>query len=87
MRAAEHLSSNLKALRQQRGLTQERLSEAAGIPRATYMDHPFQIIQGAGDDDILVAYEYASANRVINMEEVGIPPIDIPRLRYIEANR
>jgi hypothetical protein len=46
-----------------------------GIPRATYMDHPFQIIQGAGDD-ILMVYEYASANRVINMEEVGIPPID-----------
>ena len=46
-----------------------------GIPRATYMDMPFQIIQGDGDD-ILMAYEYASANRVINMEEVGIPPID-----------
>lgn len=46
-----------------------------GIPRATYMDHPFQIIQGAGDD-ILMVYEYASANRVINMEEVAIPPID-----------
>ena len=46
-----------------------------GIPRATYMPHPFQIIQG-NDDDILMAYEYASANRVIHMEEVGIPPID-----------
>ena len=46
-----------------------------GIPRATYMDYPFQIIQG-NDDDILIAYEYASANRVIHMEEVGIPPID-----------
>lgn len=46
-----------------------------GIPRATYMDHPFQIIQGSGDD-ILMVYEYASANRVIHMEEVGIPPID-----------
>lgn len=46
-----------------------------GIPRATYMPHPFQIIQG-DNDDILVAYQYASANRVIHMEEVGIPPID-----------
>lgn len=46
-----------------------------GIPRATYMDFPFQIIQG-NDDDILMAYEYASANRVIHMQEVGIPPID-----------
>jgi hypothetical protein len=46
-----------------------------GIPRATYMPFPFQIVQGDGDD-ILMAYEYASANRVVNMEEVGIPPID-----------
>ena len=46
-----------------------------GIPRATYMPHPFQIVQ-SGDDDILFVYEYASANRVINMGEVGIPPID-----------
>lgn len=46
-----------------------------GIPRATYMDHPFQIIQG-NNDDILMVYEYASANRVVHMQEVGIPPID-----------
>lgn len=46
-----------------------------GIPRATYMSYPFQIIQG-NDDDILMVYEYASANRVIHMQEVGIPPID-----------
>ncbi|WAT18914.1 hypothetical protein OZN62_04910 [Aurantiacibacter sp. MUD11] len=46
-----------------------------GIPRATYMPYPFQIVQGDGDD-ILMVYEYASANRVIHMQEVGIPPID-----------
>ena len=37
-----------------------------GIPRATYMPHPFQILQTASND-ILMAYEYASTNRVINM--------------------
>lgn len=46
-----------------------------GIPRATYMNYPFQIVQG-DNDDILVAYEYASANRVIYMRETEIPPID-----------
>jgi len=46
-----------------------------GIPRATYMNYPFQIIQGDGDD-MLIVYEYATANRVIHMQEVGIPPID-----------
>jgi hypothetical protein len=46
-----------------------------GIPRASYMDHPFQIIQG-DNGDMLFAYQYASANRVIHMGPVGIPPID-----------
>jgi hypothetical protein len=38
-----------------------------GIPRATYLPHPFQIIQG--DEDILFAYAFASANRNIYMTE------------------
>jgi hypothetical protein len=37
-----------------------------GIPRATYMPYPFQIVQSA--KVILMSYEFASANRVINME-------------------
>jgi hypothetical protein len=46
-----------------------------GIPRATYMPYPFQIVQG-GNDDLLMVYEYANANRVIEMRDVEIPPID-----------
>ena len=46
-----------------------------GIPRATYARGlPFQIIQGGGD--ILIAYEYDSANRVIQVGPIGVPPID-----------
>ena len=37
-----------------------------GIPRQTYMPYPFQIIQTPAS--ILMAYEYASSNRVINMD-------------------
>jgi hypothetical protein len=47
-----------------------------GIPRATYMNYPFQIIQGGGGGDILIAYEYASANRTIHMSDHEIAPID-----------
>ncbi|MEO6388592.1 MAG: hypothetical protein ABIT16_12055 [Croceibacterium sp.] len=46
-----------------------------GIPRATYLPYPFQIVQG-GNDDMLFVYEYANANRVIEMRDVEIPPID-----------
>lgn len=45
-----------------------------GIPRATYMPYPFRIIQGVGD--ILFAYEFASANRVVHMGEQVDSPID-----------
>jgi hypothetical protein len=36
-----------------------------GIPRATYMPYPFQIVQSP--KGILFVYEYASANRLVNM--------------------
>ncbi len=45
-----------------------------GIPRATYMPYPFHIIQGGGN--ILMAYEYASANRLIFMSNHQEPPVD-----------
>ena len=38
-----------------------------GIPRAAYLPYPFQIVQG--NRDILFAYEFATANRVVNMGE------------------
>jgi hypothetical protein len=38
-----------------------------GIPRATYMPYPFQIVQG--DGDILFAYAFANANRAVHMTE------------------
>ncbi len=46
-----------------------------GIPRATYMDHPFQVIQ-ADNGDMLMAYEYDAANRTIYMQKNDVPPID-----------
>ena len=52
-----------------------KLPYLPGIPRATYIDHPFQIVQ-AGDGDILMAYEYAAANRTVFMQKVEVPPID-----------
>jgi hypothetical protein len=45
-----------------------------GIPRATYMPYPFQIVQSP--QNILMAYEYASANRVVNMGKPTEAPVD-----------
>jgi hypothetical protein len=43
-----------------------------GVPRATYMPYPFQILQGT--EQILFAYEYAETTRTIHMNEVGNSP-------------
>jgi hypothetical protein len=37
-----------------------------GIPRASYMPYPFEIIQG--DTDLFMAYSFASANRTVHIE-------------------
>ena len=36
-----------------------------GVPRATYMPYPFQILQGSSS--IMMVYEYANAVRTVNM--------------------
>ncbi len=45
-----------------------------GVPRAAYMPFPFQIIQS--QRDIAIAYEYATANRVINMAKPREAQVD-----------
>lgn len=44
-----------------------------GIPRATYMPYPFQIVQG--QSKIAFAYEFATSNRVVNMENHQKAPV------------
>jgi hypothetical protein len=43
-----------------------------GVPRATYMPYPFQILQST--NKILIAYEFAGATRTIHMDPVGDSP-------------
>ncbi|HLK46601.1 MAG TPA: hypothetical protein VKT49_00625 [Bryobacteraceae bacterium] len=45
-----------------------------GVPRATYLPYPFQIIQS--QKTIMVAYEYAGAVRTINLEAPTKAPAD-----------
>lgn len=45
-----------------------------GVPRATYMPFPFQIVQGTRQ--ILIAYEFATANRVIFVDGQEESPVD-----------
>jgi hypothetical protein len=45
-----------------------------GVPRATYMPQPFQILES--DSDILIAYQYAGAARTIYMQDHTDAPVD-----------
>ena len=45
-----------------------------GVPRATYMPYPFQILQSA--NTFFIAYEYAGAVRDILFKDPGPPPVE-----------
>lgn len=45
-----------------------------GVPRATYMPHPFQIVQS--DTDLMFVYQFAGAVRTIAMKDPGEAPVD-----------
>lgn len=45
-----------------------------GVPRATYMPYPFQIVQTP--DYIMITYEYSSSVRTIFMHDPGPAPAD-----------
>ena len=47
-----------------------------GIPRATYMPYPFQIVQGEGDT-ILFSYTFANANRPVFVRDHQRAPVDL----------
>jgi hypothetical protein len=43
-----------------------------GVPRATYLPHPFQIFQS--DEYVMLAYQYASTVRTVHMNDPGPAP-------------
>jgi hypothetical protein len=47
-----------------------------GIPRATYMPYPFQIVQGEGET-MLFSYTFANANRPVFMRDHQRAPVDL----------
>lgn len=46
-----------------------------GVPRATYLPHPFQIVQG--DRKILIVYGFAETSRTIHMDKENPEPAPI----------
>ncbi len=47
-----------------------------GVPRATYLPYPFQIVQATEPNDILITYEFASASRIVHMRTQEEFPVE-----------
>jgi transcriptional regulator with XRE-family HTH domain len=72
---AGHLAANLRQLRLQRGMTQEALARAAGVPRATWSN----LESGAANPTLQVLHAAAVALQV-SVEELLSPPRAAARL-------
>ena len=53
-----------------------------GVPRATYLPFPFQIIQSP--EHVVMAYEFASASRIVDMDR---PDFEAPILSWMGHSR
>ena len=73
--AAHHLGQNIRQLRDQRGLSQQRLAELSGIPRATWAN----LESGSANPTLAVLTRVAATLRV-SIEELLSPPRALSRL-------
>lgn len=73
--SAENLARNVKLLRESRGLTQQQLARASGIPRATWAN----LETGAANPTLQVLLRVAAALQV-SIEELVAPPRASARL-------
>jgi len=67
--AAGHLGANVRALREARGLTQQQIAKAAGVPRPTWAN----LESGAANPTLAVLVRVAGALQV-SLEELVAPP-------------
>jgi transcriptional regulator with XRE-family HTH domain len=77
-REHDHLADNIKALRETRGLSQQQIAKAAGIPRATWT----HLESGAGNPTLTVLIKVANALQV-RLEELLGPTH--PPVRFLRA--
>lgn len=68
----EALAQQKKNFENRFELDPERKCFMPGIPRATYMPHPFQIFQSG--DNVMFVYQFANAVRQVHMQDPGPAP-------------
>ena len=76
----DHLADNIKALREARGLSQQQIAKAAGVPRATWT----HLESGAANPTLAVLIKVANALQVRLDEMLAAPR---PPARHILASK
>src|SRR2546429_9503050 len=79
MPESDHLADNIKALREARGLSQQQIAKAAGIPRATWT----HLESGAANPTLAVLIKVASALQV-RLDELLAPARQPARLLHAD---
>jgi len=74
---AEHLGANVRALREARGLTQQQIAKAAGVPRPTWAN----LESGAANPTLSVLVRVAAGLGVTLEELVGAPRASVKHYR------
>jgi transcriptional regulator with XRE-family HTH domain len=74
-REPDHLADNIKALRETRGLSQQQIAKAAGIPRATWT----HLESGAANPTLAVLVKVANGLQV-RLDELLAAPRQAARL-------
>jgi XRE family transcriptional regulator, regulator of sulfur utilization len=77
-REHDHLADNIRALRETRGLSQQQIAKAAGIPRATWT----HLESGGANPTLTVLIKVANALQV-RLDELLAPAH--PPVRYLRA--
>src|ERR1700712_4264934 len=75
----DHLADNLKALRTARGLSQQQMAKAAGVPRATWT----HLESGAANPTLAVLVKAATAPE---RRPAALPAPPPPAPRHIRAS-
>jgi transcriptional regulator with XRE-family HTH domain len=73
----DHLADNIKAIREARGLSQQQIAKAAGVPRATWT----HLESGAGNPTLAVLIKVANALQVRVDELLAAPRLPARHLR------
>ena len=79
---ADHLGSNIRQLREARGLSQQQMAKGAGIPRPTWTN-----LESGGANPTLAVLVKVASSLNVRLEELIGPPKAVGKLYPVDTLR